>query len=64
MLLAALFYYPIFGCGGLLARADDALNTLRAFTALAACSGLLLFGYVVALVALDASFRLTLRGIL
>ena len=62
--LAAEFDYPIIGVVGRLARADDALNTRRAYTALAACTGLLLCGYVVVLVALDASFRLTLRGIL
>ena len=62
--LASEFDYPIIGVVGRLARADDALNTRRAYTALAACTGLLLCGYVVVLVALDASFRLTLRGIL
>jgi polysaccharide chain length determinant protein (PEP-CTERM system associated) len=62
--LAAEFDYPIIGVVGRLARADDALNTRRAYTALAACTGLLLCGYVVVLVALDASFRFTLRGIL
>jgi hypothetical protein len=62
--LAAEFDYPIIGVVGRLARADDALNSRRAYTALAACTGLLLCGYVVVLVALDASFRLTLRGIL
>ena len=62
--LAAEFDYPIIGVVGRLARADDALNSRRAYTALAACTGLLLCGYVVVLIALDASFRLTLRGIL
>jgi polysaccharide chain length determinant protein (PEP-CTERM system associated) len=62
--LAAEFDYPIIGVVGRLARADDSLNARRAYTALAACTGLLLCGYVVVLVALDASFRLTLRGIL
>jgi len=62
--LAAEFDYPIIGVVGRLARADDILNSRRAYTALAACTGLLLCGYVVVLVALDASFRLTLRGIL
>ena len=62
--LAAEFDYPIIGVVGRLARADDALNSRRAYTALAACTGLLLCGYVVVLVALDASFRLTLRGML
>jgi hypothetical protein len=47
-----------------LARADDRQDARRAYTALAACAGLLLCGYVVVLVALDASFRLTLRGML
>lgn len=62
--LAAEFDYPIIGVVGRLARADDALDSRRAYTALAACTGLLLCGYVVVLVALDASFRLTLRSIL
>ena len=62
--LATEFDYPIIGVVGRLARADDALNARRAYAALAACTGLLLCGYVVVLVALDASFRLTLRGIL
>ena len=62
--LAAEFDYPIIGVVGRLARADDALEARRAYTALAACAGLLLCGYLVVLVALDASFRLTLRGIL
>ena len=62
--LPSEFDYPIIGVVGRLARADDALNARRAYTALAACAGLLLCGYVVVLVALDASFRLTLRGIL
>ncbi len=62
--LAAEFDYPIIGVVGRLARADDALEARRAYTALAACAGLLLCGYVVVLLALDASFRLTLRGIL
>lgn len=62
--LAAEFDYPIIGVVGRLARADDRLDARRAYTALAACAGLLLFGYVVVLVALDASFRLTLRGML
>jgi polysaccharide chain length determinant protein (PEP-CTERM system associated) len=62
--LASEFDYPIIGVVGRLARADDALNSRRAYTALAACTGLLLCGYVVVLIALDASFRLTLRGIL
>ena len=62
--LASEFDYPIIGVVGRLARADDALEARRAYTALAACTGLLLCGYVVVLVALDASFRLTLRGIL
>jgi len=62
--LAAEFDYPIIGVVGRLARADDSLDARRAYTALAACTGLLLCGYVVVLVALDASFRLTLRSIL
>lgn len=62
--LAAEFDYPIIGVVERLARADDALNARRAYTALAACTALLVCGYVVVLVALDASFRLTLRGIL
>ena len=62
--LAAEFDYPIIGVVGRLARADDALEARRAYTALAACTGLLLCGYLVVLVALDASFRLTLQGIL
>jgi polysaccharide chain length determinant protein (PEP-CTERM system associated) len=62
--LAAEFDYPIIGVVGRLARADDAVEARRAYTALAACTGLLLCGYVVVLVALDASFRLTLRGML
>ena len=56
--------YPIIGVVGRLARADDSLDARRAYTALAACAGLLLCGYFVVLVALDASFRLTLRGML
>ena len=55
---------PIIGVVGRLARADDALDARRAYTALAACTGLLLCGYVMVLVALDASFRLTLRSML
>jgi len=62
--LAAEFDYPIIGVVGRLARADDSLDARRAYTALAACAGLLLCGYFVVLVALDASFRLTLRGML
>ncbi|HET7086108.1 MAG TPA: XrtA system polysaccharide chain length determinant [Rhizomicrobium sp.] len=62
--LMAEFDYPIIGVVGRLARADDALNARRAYTALAACAGLLLCGYIVVLVALDASFRLTLRSML
>jgi len=62
--LAGEFDYPIIGVVGRLARADDALDARRAYTALAACTGLLLCGYLVVLVALDASFRLTLRGML
>jgi len=62
--LAAEFDYPIIGVVGRLARADDTLDARRAYTALAACTGLLLCGYVMVLVALDASFRLTLRSIL
>ena len=62
--LTSEFDYPIIGVVGRLARADDALNTKRAYTALAACTGLLLCGYLVVLVALDASFRLTLRSML
>ena len=62
--LAAEFDYPIIGVVGRVARADDSLDARRAYTALAACTGLLLCGYVVVLVALDASFRLTLRSIL
>jgi polysaccharide chain length determinant protein (PEP-CTERM system associated) len=62
--LAAEFDYPIIGVVGRLARADDALNARRAYAMLAACTGVLLCTYVVVLVALDASFRLTLRGIL
>jgi len=61
---AAEFDYPIIGVVGRLARADDNLDARRAYTALAACAGLLLCGYFVVLVALDASFRLTLRGML
>jgi polysaccharide chain length determinant protein (PEP-CTERM system associated) len=62
--LAAEFDYPIIGVVGRLARADDHLEARRAYTSLAACAGLLLFGYFVVLIALDASFRLTLRGML
>lgn len=62
--LAAEFDYPIIGVVGRLARADDALNARRAYTALAACAGLLVCGYIVVLVSLDAAFRLTLRGML
>ena len=62
--LASEFDYPIIGVVGRLARADDALEARRAYTALAACTGLLLCGYLVVLVALDASFRLTLQGML
>lgn len=62
--LASEFDYPIIGVVGRLARADDALDARRAYTALAACTGLLLCGYAVVLIALDASFRLTLRGML
>jgi polysaccharide chain length determinant protein (PEP-CTERM system associated) len=62
--LSAEFDYPIIGVVGRLARADDALDARRAYTALAACTGLLLCGYIVVLVALDASFRLTLRSML
>jgi len=62
--LAAEFDYPIIGVVGRLARADDSLDARRAYTALAACAGLLLCGYFVVLIALDASFRLTLRGML
>ena len=58
------FDYPIIGVVGRLARADDVLIARRAYTALAACAGLLLCGYFVVLVALDASFRLTLRSML
>ena len=62
--LASEFDYPIIGVVGRLARADDALEARRAYTALSACAGLLFCGYLVVLVALDASFRLALRGIL
>ena len=62
--LAAEFDYPIIGVVGRLARADDSLDARRAYTALAACAGLLICGYFVVLIALDASFRLTLRGML
>ena len=62
--LAAEFDYPIIGVVGRLARADDALNTRRAYTLLAASTGVLVCCYVVVLVAFDAAFRLTLRGIL
>src|SRR5204863_3227869 len=47
--LAAEFDYPIIGVVGRLARADDALNSRRAYAALAACAGLLICGYVVVL---------------
>jgi polysaccharide chain length determinant protein (PEP-CTERM system associated) len=62
--LVADFDYPIIGVVGRLARADDTLVARRAYTALAACAGLLLCGYFVVLIALDASFRLTLRSML
>jgi polysaccharide chain length determinant protein (PEP-CTERM system associated) len=58
------FDYPIIGVVGRLARADDGLVARRAYTAVAACTGLLLCGYLVVLIALDASFRLTLRSML
>ena len=58
------FDYPIIGVVGRLARADDVLVARRAYSALAACAGLLLCGYFVVLVALDASFRMTLRSML
>jgi hypothetical protein len=62
--LAEEFDYPIIGVVGRLARADDLVDARRAYTALAACAGLLICGYLMVLVALDASFRLTLRGML
>jgi len=62
--LAAEFDYPIIGVVGRLARADDGSQARRAFATLAASALLLFCGYAVVLVVLDASFRMTLRGVL
>jgi polysaccharide chain length determinant protein (PEP-CTERM system associated) len=62
--LAAAFDYPVIGVVARLSRFDDKLKATRTLVALAASAFLLLVCYMGVLVALDATFRGTLRGLL
>jgi len=62
--LAAAFDYPVIGVVAKLSRFDDRRRTVRAAAGLAASSVLLLICYMGVLVALDATLRGTLRGML
>jgi polysaccharide chain length determinant protein (PEP-CTERM system associated) len=62
--LAAAFDYPVIGVVARLSRFDDKLKATRTLVALSASGLLLLVCYMGVLVALDATFRGTLRGLL
>jgi polysaccharide chain length determinant protein (PEP-CTERM system associated) len=62
--LAAAFDYPVIGVVARLSRFDDKLKATRTIVALSASGLLLLVCYMGVLVALDATFRGTLRGLL
>ena len=62
--LAAAFDYPVIGVVARLSRFDDKLKATRMLLALSASGLLLLVCYMGVLVALDATFRGTLRGLL
>jgi polysaccharide chain length determinant protein (PEP-CTERM system associated) len=62
--LAAAFDYPVIGVVARLSRLDDKLKATRTLVALAGSVVLLLVCYMGVLVALDATFRGTLRGLL
>jgi polysaccharide chain length determinant protein (PEP-CTERM system associated) len=62
--LAAAFDYPVIGVVARLSRFDDKLKATRTLVALTGSGLLLLVCYMGVLVALDATFRGTLRGLL
>jgi len=62
--LAAAFDYPVIGVVARISRFDDKLRTTRAVAGVAASLVVLLVCYMGVLVALDATFRGTLRGLL
>jgi hypothetical protein len=62
--LAAAFDYPVIGVVARISRLDDTLRATRAGFALASSLLVLLVCYMGVLVALDATFRGTLRGLL
>lgn len=62
--LAADFDYPIIGVVTRLSRADDAMQARRSYTTFAASILVLLLGYCAVLVIFDATFRMTLQGLI
>jgi len=62
--LAADFDYPIIGVVTRLSRVDDAAEARRSYTTFAASLMILLCGYCAVLVIFDATFRLTLQGLI
>jgi len=62
--LASAFDYPVIGVVARLSRVEDRINARRALASLSASLVLLLVCYMGVLVALDATFRGTLRGML